>query len=276
MRTPTLVSLVAGLLILSGAFWLLERWRPSIAGQRRDRAQTLTDLAYWFFTPLVTRFVTRVSVGLVFVLLALWQGVSFDDFRQTVTTRHTWASSLPAWVQIPLILLLADLLAYWSHRLFHGRWLWPFHAIHHSSTTVDWLSSVRLHPVNDVISRIVQVLPLYWMGFNGTVLAAFVPFLTLYALLLHANVSWTYGPLRYLFASPAFHRWHHTSEEEGLDKNFSGLFPFIDAAFGTFYMPADRQPQRFGILNSDVPDGLLGQLAYPFRAKRQAGTSRAS
>ncbi len=268
MRTPTLVSLVAGLLILSGAFWLLERWRPSIAGQRRDRAQTLTDLAYWFFTPLVTRFVTRVSVGLVFVLLALGQGVSFDDFRQTVTTRHTWASSLPAWVQVPLILLLADLLAYWSHRLFHGRWLWPFHAIHHSSKTVDWLSSVRLHPVNDVISRIVQVLPLYWMGFNGTVLAAFVPFLTLYALLLHANLSWTYGPLRYVFASPAFHRWHHTSEEEGLDKNFSGLFPFIDAAFGTFYMPADRQPQRFGILNSDVPDGLLGQLAYPFRAKR--------
>ena len=276
MRTPTFVSLVAGLLVLSGAFWLLERWRPSIAGQRRDRAQTLTDLAYWFFTPLVTRFVTRVSVGLVFVLLALGQGVSFDDFRQTVTTRHTSASSLPSWVQIPLILLLADLLAYWSHRLFHGRWLWPFHAIHHSSTTVDWLSSVRLHPVNDVISRIVQVLPLYWMGFNGTVLAAFVPFLTLYALLLHANVSWTYGPLRYVIASPAFHRWHHTSEEEGLDKNFSGLFPFIDAAFGTFYMPTDRQPQRFGILNSDVPDGLLGQLAYPFRSKRQAGASRAS
>jgi sterol desaturase/sphingolipid hydroxylase (fatty acid hydroxylase superfamily) len=69
-----------------------------------------------------------------------------------------------------------------------------------------------------------------------------------------------------LILSGAF--WHHTSEEEGLDKNFSGLFPFIDVAFGTFYMPADRQPQRFGILNSDVPEGLLGQLAYPFRARR--------
>jgi sterol desaturase/sphingolipid hydroxylase (fatty acid hydroxylase superfamily) len=268
MRSPTLVSLVAGLLILSVAFWLLERWRPSIRGQRRERVQTRTDLAYWFFTPLVTRFVTRTSVGLVFVLLALWQGVSFDDFRQTITTRQTWVSSLPTWIQIPLILLFADLLAYWSHRLFHGRWLWPFHAIHHSSRTVDWLSSVRLHPVNDVVSRIVQVLPLYWMGFNGAVLAAFVPFLTLYALLLHANVDWTYGPLRHVVASPAFHRWHHTSEEEGLNKNFSGLFPFIDLVFGTFYMPAGRQPQRFGIVNDDVPDGLLGQLTYPFRAKR--------
>jgi len=268
MRSPTFLALIGGLLILSAAFWLLERWRPSIPGQRRERAQTRTDLAYWFFTPLVTRFVTRATVGLVFVLLALWQGISFDDFRQTVTARQTWVSSFPTWIQIPLILLLADLLAYWSHRLFHGRWLWPFHAIHHSSRTVDWLSSVRLHPVNDVVSRIVQVLPLYWMGFNGGVLAAFVPFLTLYALLLHANVAWTYGPFRHLVASPAFHRWHHTSEEEGLDKNFSGLFPFIDVVFGTFYMPAGRQPQQFGIVNDDVPDGLLGQLAYPFRAKR--------
>ena len=92
--------------------------------------------------------------------------------------------------------------------------LWGFHAIHHSSKTVDWLSSVRLHPVNDVVSRVLQVLPLYWIGFNAGVLAGFVPFLTLYALLLHANVNWTYGRLRFVIASPTFHRWHHTSEEE--------------------------------------------------------------
>ena len=268
MRSPTLLSLATGLIILSAVFWLLERWRPSIAGQRRARTQTITDLAYWFFTPLVTRFVTRAAVGLAFVCIALWQGVSFDTFREAVATRRTWASTLPTWVQVPLVLVLADLLAYWSHRLFHGRWLWPFHAIHHSSRTVDWLSSVRLHPINDVVSRIVQVLPLYWLGFNGAVLAAFVPFLTLYALLLHANLSWTYGPFGYLIASPAFHRWHHTSEEEGLDTNFAGLFPFIDLAFGTFYMPADRQPQRFGIVNDDVPEGLIGQLLYPFRSRR--------
>jgi sterol desaturase/sphingolipid hydroxylase (fatty acid hydroxylase superfamily) len=259
--------LIVSLLVLSAAFWLLERWQPSLPGQRRDRIQTLTDLAYWFFTPLVTRFVTRLSLGLVFVLVAVSQGVTFEDFRAAAATRQTWASSLPAAMQIPLVLLLADLLAYWTHRIFHGRTLWRFHAIHHSSTTVDWLSSVRLHPVNDVVTRIAQVLPLYWLGFSGGVLAAFVPFLTLYALLLHANVRWTYGPLRYVIASPAFHRWHHTSEEEGLDKNFSGLFPFIDLAFGTFYMPPDRQPQRFGILNNDVPGSLLGQLVYPFRRR---------
>ena len=35
------------------------------------------------------------------------------------------------------------------HRLLHRPLLWRFHAVHHSSTQVDWLSAVRVHPVND-------------------------------------------------------------------------------------------------------------------------------
>ena len=265
MRTPTLLSAAIGLIVRSGVFWLIERVRRALPQQRRRPVDRRVDLAYWFFTPLVTRAVTRISLGIVFVIIAWSQGITLDELRRLATTRQTWATSLPLVVQVPLILLLADLLAYWTHRLFHARWLWPFHAIHHSSTAVDWLSSVRLHPVNDVVARVVQVLPLYWMGFSAGALAAFVPFLTFYALLLHANVNWSYGPLRFIVASPVFHRWHHTSEEEGLDKNFAGLFPFIDLAFGTFYMPVGRQPQRFGILGDPVPDGLFRQLLYPFR-----------
>jgi sterol desaturase/sphingolipid hydroxylase (fatty acid hydroxylase superfamily) len=267
MGTPTLISLAVGLVVLSAVFWLIERWRPALPSQRRRPVDTRVDLTYWFFTPLVTRVMTRVAIGLVFVLIAAWQGLTLADLQQAFTTRQTWASSLPLWIQAPVILILADVLAYGTHRLFHAKWLWPFHAIHHSSKTVDWLSSVRLHPVNDAVARVAQVLPLYWMGFNAGALAAAVPFLTFYALLLHANLSWSYGPLRYVIASPVFHRWHHTSEEEGLDRNFAGLFPFIDLAFGTFYMPPGRQPQKFGIVGDVVPDGLIAQLAYPFRRR---------
>ena len=173
-------------------------------------------------------------------------------------------------MQVPLILLLADLLAYWTHRLFHGRWLWPFHAIHHSSTTVDWLSSVRLHPVNDAVARIVQVLPLYWMGFNGRGARGVraVPDVLRAAPARQRRA----GPTARCGTSSrarSFHRWHHTSEDEGLDTNFAGLFPFIDLAFGTFYMPTGRQPQRFGVVSDDVPDGLIGQLVYPFRRRER-------
>jgi sterol desaturase/sphingolipid hydroxylase (fatty acid hydroxylase superfamily) len=265
VRAPTLLSLALGLLTLSAGFWLIERRQARRSAVGRTSADTRVDVAYWFFTPIVTRAITRVAVGVAVMLLALAQGLSLDDLRAAAATRRTWASTLPLGIQVPLILLLADLLAYATHRLFHGRSLWRFHAIHHSSTAVDWLSSVRLHPVNDGLARVVQVVPLYLLGFDGAALAAFVPFLTFYALLLHANVGWTYGPLRFVIASPVFHRWHHTTEAEGLDKNFAGLFPFIDLAFGTFYMPAGQLPQRFGVLRDDVPPGLWGQLMYPFR-----------
>lgn len=91
-----------------------------------------------------------------------------------------------------------------------------------------------------------------------------MPLLTAYSIFLHANVRWDYGPLRYVIASPRFHRWHHTSQAEGLDRNFAGLFPWIDLAFGTFYMPPGREPEVFGVADG-VPAGLLGQLAWPFR-----------
>jgi len=270
---PSLISLVVGLVALSAVFWLIERVQPARVALRRRSVDTRADIAYWFFTPLVTRAATRMAIGVAFALIAWWQGLTLADFQRLATSRQTWMTSLPLAAQVPLILLTGDFLAYWTHRLFHGRWLWPFHAIHHSSKAVDWLASVRLHPINDAVTRVIQVLPLYWLGFNGAALAAFVPVLTLYALVLHANVRWTYGPLRYVIASPAFHRWHHTTESEGLDKNFAGMFPFIDLIFGTFYMPAGREPQQFGILHNDVPDGLLAQLAYPFRRHRAPALS---
>ena len=273
MTGPTVWSLGVSLLVLSLAFWLFERLRPADRRTRRTTADTRVDVIYWFFTPLVTRAVTRLALGIAFALIAWQQGVTFERMRELVSTRQTWASSLPLWVQVPLILLIADLLAYASHRLFHAAWLWPFHAVHHSSTAVDWLSSVRLHPVNDVVSRLVQVLPLYWLGFNGAALAAFVPFLTLYALVLHANLKWSYGPFRFLIASPVFHRWHHTSEVEGLNRNFAGFFPFIDLAFGTFYMPPGREPRVFGVAGDPVPSGVWRQLVFPFR-REPSGRSR--
>jgi sterol desaturase/sphingolipid hydroxylase (fatty acid hydroxylase superfamily) len=128
--------------------------------------------------------------------------------------------------------------------MVHGRALWRVHAVHHSSERLDWLSSVRLHPLNDVGMRLAQALPLF------------------------LNVRWDFGPLRRVIASPVFHQWHHTTEAEGLDTNFAGLFPFWDALFGTLYLPRDRTPQTFGLRDEQVPGGLLGQLAYPFGRPR--------
>jgi len=57
-------------------------------------------------------------------------------------------------------------------------------------------------------------------------------------------------------------------EIEGRGRNLAGLFPVIDLLFGTFHMPAGRQPVRFGIERDEVPDGIVAQLVHPFRRRR--------
>jgi sterol desaturase/sphingolipid hydroxylase (fatty acid hydroxylase superfamily) len=178
-------------------------------------------------------------------------------------------SRQPLWLQILEIYALSDFIGYWSHRLFHrGRW-WPFHAVHHSSEDLDWLSSVRVHPVNDLVSKLLQVSPLLLLGFNPFATLSAAPFFTLYAILLHADVDWDFGPLRGAIASPVFHRWHHSRQREAWDKNFAGLLPLWDRIFGTYYMPAGRVPEDFGIME-ETPRDLLGQLVRPFGGLRRA------
>jgi sterol desaturase/sphingolipid hydroxylase (fatty acid hydroxylase superfamily) len=126
-----------------------------------------------------------------------------------------------------------------------------------------------VHPANDLVAKIVPAVLAVGLGFAPAILAGALPFFALYAILLHANVDWDFGPLRSVIASPRFHRWHHTGEAEGRDKNFAGLLPLWDVLFGTYYMPA-RAPERFGVAEP-VPGTLWGQLLWPFRRRRATG-----
>lgn len=269
----TLVSLSIGFLLVGAVCWTLERLRPAHSKQPLWRRDSWLDLAYWFFTPLVSKTVSKVGVGVVVVILALLLGMKLDLQHLKAEASKLVAgfgplSRQPLWLQAVEILVLGDFISYWMHRAFHRGRLWPFHAVHHGSTQVDWLSSVRLHPVNELLTRVAQVIPLFALGFKPTVLAAYVPFLTFYALVLHANVPWDFGPLRAVIASPVFHRWHHTRETEAMNKNFAGFFPAWDLLFGTYYMPRGKQPTDFGI-HDPMPATLLGQMLHPFRQTRQ-------
>lgn len=268
----TLVGLGIALVLLFALFSFVEwRW-PAIRGQQRRRPGLGTDVAWFFFDGTLARPITTVAIVLLAIVVALVIGVRPDaDGLRSLTTRDTWVSRQPTWVQALELVVLIDLAGYWSHRFFHRRaFLWKFHAVHHSSEQLDWLSSVRVHPLNEAGQRLAQAAPMLLLGFRPELVAAYVPVFTLYAIALHANVPWGFGPLRYVIASPLFHRWHHTSEEEGLDRNFAGLFPWIDLIFGTLYLPKDRQPTQFGVLGEPVPGGMHRQLVYPFRRKREA------
>lgn len=261
-----LIGLTISFFVLTLLFWAIEFFWPAVSGQRRWRQGFLTDALYWFFTPLVTKSLSQLAVLLTMVPIFLLLGRSLD--RAALQAGYGPMLALPRWAQGLVILFVGDVIGYWTHRWFHSRRLWAFHAIHHSSEELDWLSSVRLHPVNEIVSRVCQAVPFALLGFSPAIIAVYVPFLTFYAIFVHANVPWRYGPLSYVVASPEFHRWHHTSEDEGLDKNFAGLFPFIDMIFGTFYLPAGKHPTVFGARGgAPVPTDLWGQLVYPFRRR---------
>ena len=265
---PTVGSLV-GALVLSGLlFVILERWAPARKQPSLRRPGLSTDLVYWFFTPLVTKTISRAAMVLILVAVALASGVEIERSQiEKFLAPSGPVAELPWPVQLAGLLLLSDGIAYFTHRWFHGPRLWRFHAVHHSSTAVDWLSSVRVHPVNDAVVRIAQAVPLVLLGFDATLLVAYVPLLAFFSIFVHANIPWSLGPFRYVIATPAFHRWHHAAEDRGLNRNFAGMFPVFDLIFGTFYMPG-REPETYGVPSGDVPAGIAAQLAYPFRRQR--------
>ena len=262
-----LIGLTVSFVALFALFAVLERLFPGIPGQRRFRRGMRTDVTYWFIYSPIGRVLGVVAGVAALLLVAPAFGVSIDGASlRSWVHRETFITAQPAWLQVLELLLIADLTGYWAHRAFHvEKHLWSYHAIHHSSMDLDWLSAVRQHPVNDAAMTFVQALPLIILGFEPGALAPFAVFLVLYAIFVHANLSWNFGWFRYVVASPVFHRWHHTSELEGLNKNFAGLFPVFDMLFGTFYMPKDRQPRMFGVVGEEIPQGMLRQLIYPFR-----------
>jgi sterol desaturase/sphingolipid hydroxylase (fatty acid hydroxylase superfamily) len=239
------------------AFLVLTRFCPCNPGRNwwTDPRAAVTDFVYWL--------VLMPLAGLVGRIALLWVGVMIL-YGPSATPQFT-ARGWPLWVQCVLILLIQDALLYWLHRLFHTRHVWAFHAIHHSSETLDWTSASRFHPVNTVGQFALVDAAVLLMGFSPVALATLAPVHLIYSVMVHANLNWTFGRLRYVFASPVFHRWHHTSQHEGLDKNFAPMFPLFDVLWGTFYMPAGVRPEAYGVTDVAVPAGPLGQTLFPFR-----------
>ncbi len=199
-------------------------------------------------------------------IFLLWSGTLSNGAMQDFFANGRGPlHGLSFWWQAAIYVLLTDFLAYWIHRVFHGGAFWKYHAIHHSAKQVDWTTAYRIHPVNVALQPAVITVTMLMLGISPEVMAFFVPWDIFSAALVHANVKWTFGPLKYVLATPVFHRWHHCLPDDGGDTNFAPTFAFWDVLFGTFRMPQDRLPMVFGVDDSQYPEGYLQQLVYPFK-----------
>jgi len=259
----TLLKIVPITIGIALVFTALNYWTGKSARLWWRKREIVTDVLYWFLIPLMARF---VRIGLLVVGAALIFNIhGTEPLIAFYTNGHGPLSELPLWAQVCIFLVASDFLLYWIHRGFHGVHLWKYHAVHHSSEDLEWISAARFHPVNIFLGTVAVDVTLLLAGISPEVMVVVGPFTIAYSAFVHANLDWTFGPFKYLLASPVFHRWHHTAADEGGSKNFASTFPVLDWMFGTFHMPENELPQRFGIDDREFPEGFGSQMAYPFR-----------
>lgn len=181
---------------------------------------------------------------------------------------QAWVHELPFVVALLLIVLVADLVQYWTHRAYHEvPLLWRLHAVHHSAKSMDWLAGSRQHILELLITRTLILAPIFVLGFSKEVIDAYIVIVGFQAVFNHANVSVRLGPLRYVIVTPNFHHWHHSQDKEALDRNYSAHFAFLDYLFGTAVKSTKLWPERYGVLGDYVPNGFFKQFKFPFTWK---------
>jgi sterol desaturase/sphingolipid hydroxylase (fatty acid hydroxylase superfamily) len=227
-----------------------------------QKPDLVTDLCYWFFIPVITRY---FRIGMLVAGAAVLFGITTTNgLIAFYENGHGPLAALPLVAQMLVFLVCEDIILYWTHRLFHGEQLWKYHAVHHSSETLEWISAARFHPINLFFGAVVADVVMLLAGISPKVFVVLGPFTIAHSAFVHANLNWTLGPLKYVVATPVFHRWHHTTVERGGEKNFAATFSLLDLLFGTFYMPAGELPDRYGIAEREYPSSFGAQLLRPF------------
>jgi sterol desaturase/sphingolipid hydroxylase (fatty acid hydroxylase superfamily) len=262
--THTLMRVLPYLAGMGVVFALLSWWSPANKGRPWWKKRGLaTDMCYWLVVPLVTRFGRiGLAVGITVYLLGI---NTTDGLVKFFDHGHGPLSHLPFWVQFAIYMLGSEFCLYWIHRAFHGSALWRFHAVHHASQDIEWISAARFHPLNILLGTVLVDVVALLCGITSDVFLIAAPFATISSGFVHANLNWTLGPFKYVFAGPVFHRWHHTLEHG--NRNFAGTFSLFDWMFGTFYMPEGVLPENFGLGDSEpMPESFGRQVLYPLTA----------
>ena len=242
------------LLVLFIAVVPFEKLFPRHKGQKIRRPQLHTDISYALIAPLMAVASGGVAIIVAIISLAWIPGLLIRDY----------VAMIPPDIAPFIGFALFDFTVYWTHRFYHEiPVLWEFHAIHHSTEDLDWVSGFRGHPFDGTLIAPAFIF-LIAAGFSPELTGIFVVAQILLGLFLHANVKWRIRPLHRLVITPEFHHWHHSNEKDAIWTNYSTFLPIWDIIFGTYRMPKDKRPQIYGV-DEYIPDGVIEQLRHPLR-----------
>jgi len=253
------------MLLMAIIYVPLERLWPQYPEQGTFRKDWTTDVVYFMSTHL------PIQILSFLVLLPATQAVKYFG----VPALQHLVARLPWLLQFFLAVVVADVAEYFIHLALHKvPFLWRFHAIHHSSKALDWIAGSRSHFVDDTLVRGFILAPLM-LGFSQGIILAYLIFVTLHATWTHCNFAPNAKWLEEVLVMPRYHHWHHTSQKEGVDKNFAIHFPWIDKIFGTYYFP-EQWPQRYGLDGEEIAPSFLRQTIDPFIKRNKSVLQKAN
>ncbi len=246
------------MLLMAIIYVPLERLWPQYPKQGTFRNEWTLDVVYFRSTHL------PIQILSFLVLLPSIQATKYLG----VPALQGFIARIPWLLQFFLAIVVADVTEYFVHLAFHKvPFLWRFHAVHHSSKALDWIAGSRSHFVDDTLVRGLVLAPLM-LGFSQSITLAYLIFVTLHATWVHCNFGPNAKWLEKFLVMPRYHHWHHTSQKEGIDKNFAIHFPWIDKVFGTYHFP-DTWPVHYGLDGEEISPNFLGQTIDPFIGRKR-------
>lgn len=231
---------------------LLERAMPHEKGWLANDGQMGADLAH---TVLSKGIAQIVVVTIVFMGIAEWVRPAGGPL---------WPQMWPFIVQVALGLVVVEAGLYWKHRLAHEwRWLWRFHAVHHSVTRLWFFNTGRFHVVDTLTGLLVGIPVLLLLGAPQPVLLMVSAVTAVAGMLTHCNIEMRCGPFNRIFNTPELHRWHHSKILDEGNRNYGENLMLFDMIFGTYINPRRRPPADIGIAHP-MPANFTAQLKVPF------------
>lgn len=194
-------------------------------------------------------------------MVAFLFAVDFDKFFKPLLP----VSHLSIVAQVALFIFIEDFAYYWWHRAqHHFRFLWVFHAVHHSQERLTFATNGRFHPIERLMFEPVIIILMMILGFNVATPLIVAVFFILLSEFQHTQIPWRYGPFYRIFVSPVYHSYHHGKTAEYKDKNFAHIFAFWDYLFGTAVARNTPPPSSYGLVEMN-PQSFVETLTAPFR-----------
>lgn len=243
--------------ICLGIFWILEGVYPLKSLNYNKLKHSRLNLLLLGSTILINAIFGIITTGII--INSPLTGIGILTFVE-----------FPLWVELLFAIMILDLIAqYFVHFLLHKiKFMWKFHMVHHSDTSVDVTTGTRHHPGDYVMREIFSLIAIIICGMPYSFYIIYRILTIFFTYFSHSNLRLSLKvdkAISYLFISPNMHKFHHHYERPWTDSNYGNIFSIWDRVFGTFvYTNTEDIKYGLDVLEEEKSDDIKYQLSLPF------------